>query len=111
MGVDVGSNEETNNVEERYPNVLGQELLGEGQGQGGGDPAHLHDGHETGLDGRTDLVNGARTGNNSHGGQVDAVLNGGDLNRQALASRKGGQARGGMKVASTRHTIRLLTRI
>ena len=81
MGVNIGSNEETNDVEEGHPGVLGEELLGEGQAQGRGDPADLHDGHESSLNGRANLVDGARTGNNSHGRQVDAVLDGGDLGK------------------------------
>lgn len=78
MGVDVGSDEEADDVEERHPGVLGQELLGKGQGQRGGDPADLHDGHEAGLDGGADLVDGAGAGDDGHGGEVDAVLDGGD---------------------------------
>lgn len=79
VGVDIGSNEETDDVEERHPGVLGQELLGKGQGQWGGDPADLHDGQEAGLDGGANLVEGARASNDGHRGQVDAVLDGGDL--------------------------------
>ena len=77
--VDVGSNYEADDVEEGYPGGLGQELLGERQRDGGDDPADLHDGHEAGLDGCADLVECAGAGNQSHGGQVDAVLDGRDL--------------------------------
>lgn len=79
VGVDVGSDEETNDVEEGHPGVLREELLGKGQSQRGGDPADLHDGHEAGADGGADLVEGARTSNDRHGAQVDGVLDGGDL--------------------------------
>ena len=78
MGVDIGPDEETENVEERNPGMLGQELLGKRQRQRGGDPADLHDGHEAGLDGGANLVDGARAGDDGHGGEVDAVLDGGD---------------------------------
>lgn len=81
VGVDVGSNEKRDDVEERHPGVLGQEFLGKGQSQWGCDPADFHDGHETGLDGGADLVEGARTGDDGHRGQVDCVLDGGDLRR------------------------------
>lgn len=79
VGVDVGADAEGDDVEERHPGVLGQELLGKGQRNGRGDPADLHDGHEAGLDGGADLVEGARAGDDSHRGQVDCVLDGGDL--------------------------------
>ena len=79
VSVDVGSNEETDDVEERHPGVLGEELLGEGQSQRRSDPADLHDGHETSADGRANLVEGARASNNGHRAQVDGVLDGGDL--------------------------------
>ena len=87
MGVDVGSNEESNNVEEGHPGVLREELLSEGQAQGRGDPADLHNGHEASLNGSANLVDGARTGDNGHGGEVDAVLNGGDLGKRGDVSR------------------------
>lgn len=92
MGIDIGSNEESNDVEEGHPHVFRQELLSKGEGQGRGNPADLHDRHEPSLDGRTDLVDVARTGDYGHRGQVDAVLDGGDLKRQLLATRKGGKA-------------------
>lgn len=87
VGVDVGSNEESDNVEEGHPGVLGEELLSEGQAQGRGDPADLHDGHESSLNGRANLVDGARTGDNSHRGQVDAVLDGGDLGKRVTLAK------------------------
>lgn len=66
MGVDIGSNEETDDVEEGNPGVLGEELLGKGQSQWGGDPADLHDGQEAGTDGGADLVEGTRASNDRH---------------------------------------------
>ena len=59
--------------------MFGQELLGKGQCAGRDDPAHFHDRHETGSDGRSDLVEGPGAGNDGHGGEVDCVLDGGDL--------------------------------
>lgn len=79
VGVDVGADEEGDNVEEWHPGVLGQELLGKSQRQRGGDPADLHDGHETGLDGGANLVEGTGAGDDGHRGEVDGVLDGGDL--------------------------------
>lgn len=72
--VDVGSNEETDDVEERHPGLLGQESLGEGQSDRGGDPGNLHDGHEARADGGADLVESARAGDDGHAEQVDQVL-------------------------------------
>jgi len=66
VSVDIGSNEETDDVEEGNPGVLGQELLGKGQSQWRGDPADLHDGHETRANGGANLVECARTGNDGH---------------------------------------------
>jgi len=89
--VDVGSNDEPDNVEERHPGVLGEELLGKGQRDGRGDPADLHDGHETGPHGSADLVEGARARDNCHAAQVHGVLDGGDLRRVSIpgARQKG----------------------
>lgn len=75
----VGADDETDNVEEGHPGVLWEELLGKGQGDGRDDPAHLHDGHETGLDGGPDLVEGACASNDGHRNEVYRVLDGGDL--------------------------------
>ena len=72
--VDVCTDNEPDNVEEGHPGGLGQELLGESQRDGRNNPADFHDGHETGLDGRADLVECAGAGDQSHGGQVDTVL-------------------------------------
>lgn len=81
MGVDVGADDETDDVEEGHPGGLGEELLGECQRDGGDDPADLHDRPEAGLDRGLDLVEGARTGDKGHGDEVDAVLDGRDLGR------------------------------
>jgi hypothetical protein len=78
-GVDVRSNGERDDVEERDPSVLGKELLRKSKGQGGDDPADLHDRHESGLPSRMDLVHGPRAGNDSHREQVHTVLNGSNL--------------------------------
>lgn len=77
--VDVGTDEEADDVEEGYPGLLGQELLGKGQGQRRGEPADLHDRHETGANGGADLVECASTGDDGHGGEVDGILDGRDL--------------------------------
>lgn len=79
VGVDVGSNEEADDVEERHPGVLGQELLRKGQRQRRGHPADLHDGEEAGADGRADLVQSPCTGDDGHRRQIHGVLDGGDL--------------------------------
>ena len=77
--VDVCTNDESNNVEERYPSVLWKEFLGERQRNGRHDPANLHDRHEAGLDGGTNLVEGTCTGDDSHGDKIDSILDGGYL--------------------------------
>ena len=79
VGVDIGSNHKAHDVEERHPGVFGEELLRKGKGQRRSDPANLHDRHEASAHGSADLVDGARPGDDSHGGEVDDVLNGGDL--------------------------------
>ena len=77
--IDIGSNDEGDDVEERHPGFLREELLGKGQSQRGSDPADLHDGEKTGANGGADLVDGTGTGDQSHGGEVDSVLDRGDL--------------------------------
>jgi len=79
MRVDVGADDEADDVEEGHPSRLGQELLGKGQGDGRDDPADLHDRPEAGLDGRLDLVESTGAGNQGHGHEVDAVLDGRNL--------------------------------
>ena len=71
MRIDVGPNTERHNIEEGHPRLLRQELLGEGQSDGRGDPGHFHDGHEAGADGGADLMPGAGAGDDGHGGEVD----------------------------------------
>lgn len=66
MRIDIGSDDEPNDVEERHPGVLGQEFLRKRKGQRRHDPADLHDGEEAGLDGGLDLVEGACTGDDGH---------------------------------------------
>ena len=84
--VDVGSDNEPDNVEEGHPGVLGKELLGKGQRDGRGDPADLHDGHETGPHGCADLVEGARARDHRHTAQVHGILNGRDLRRVSISA-------------------------
>lgn len=83
--VDVGSNDEANDVEEGYPSGLRQELLSKGQRDGRYDPADLHDGHEAGLYRCANLVECASAGDEGHRSQVDTVLDGRDLS--GLANR------------------------
>lgn len=78
-GVDVGANDEADEVEEGNPELVGEELLGEGEADGRGDPADLHDLPEADADGGTDLVDSAGAGDEGHGDEVDCVLDGGDL--------------------------------
>ena len=69
--VDVGSDAESNDVEEGYPCLLRQEFLSKGQGDRRRNPGNLHDGHEASADGGTNLVPGASTSDDGHGGQVN----------------------------------------
>lgn len=84
-GVDVRADDEADDVEEGDPEVVGQELLGKGEGEGRDDPRDLHDLPEADLDGGADLVEGAGAGDESHGDEVDAVLDGSDLGKRKLA--------------------------
>ena len=79
MRVDVGADDEGDDVEEGHPHVLGQELLREGERDGRRDPADAHDGDEAGAHGGADLVPAARARDDGHGGEVDGVLDGRDL--------------------------------
>jgi hypothetical protein len=79
LRVDPRADDEGEDVEKGHPCVLGEELLGERQCQWRGDPADFHDGHEAGSDGRSDLVEGSGSGNDGHGGEVDAILDRSDL--------------------------------
>jgi hypothetical protein len=77
--VDVCADDEADDVEEGDPGGFWEELLGEGERDGRHDPADFHDGPETGFDGGAHLVEGAGAGDEGHGDEVDAVLDGGDL--------------------------------
>lgn len=79
FGVDVGANEESDEVKERDPGLLGEELLREGEAEGRRYPAHLHDWHEAGPPRGVDLVDVPGPGDNGHGNEVDAVLDGRNL--------------------------------
>jgi hypothetical protein len=79
VSVDVGSNDEPDDVEERHPGLLGQESLRKRQGDGRGDPRDLHDRHEAGAHGGADLVERTRSSNNGHAEEVYGVLDGRDL--------------------------------
>jgi hypothetical protein len=79
VSVDVCANNKSHDVEEWNPGVLGEEVLGKSQSDGRRDPADFHDGHETSADGRADLVESARAGNDGHGDQVYGVLDRRDL--------------------------------
>ena len=81
MGIDVRSNDKRHNVEKRYPGLFREEHLRECQRKGGCDPTDAHYGHEAGADGGANLVPGTRTRDDRHRGQVDCVLDRGDLNR------------------------------
>ena len=76
MRVDICPNDKSDNVEERYPDLLREELLRKSQGNRGDDPADLHDRHEAGLDGGAYLVESARACNDGHGNEIDCVLDG-----------------------------------
>ena len=110
MGVDVGSDDETDDVEERHPGVFGEELLRKSKGQRRSDPADLHDGHETGAHGGANLVDSARTGDDTHRGEVNNVLDRGDLHRGIVSNAVPGANRMKEEDKDSR-TIRLLTRI
>ena len=67
LRVDPCANDKGNDVKERHPGLLWQEFLGECQRQRRGNPADLHDGHESSSDGSSDLVEGPRAGDDGHG--------------------------------------------
>lgn len=93
LGIDVGADEEADNVEEWDPGLLGEELLRKRERDGGGDPGHLHDWHESCLPGRVDRVDVARAVDDGHRGQVDAVLdwrNLGSVSYCGRATKSGG---------------------
>jgi hypothetical protein len=74
--VDVGADDEANDVEEGDPELVREELLGKGQADGRGDPRNAHHLPEANLDSGADLVVCAGASNQGHGDQVDAVLDG-----------------------------------
>jgi len=78
-GVDIRADDEGYEVEEWYPGVLGQELLGEGEADRRGDPAYAHDLPETNPHRRPYLVECPCTGNEGHCDEVDRVLDGCNL--------------------------------
>ena len=79
MRIDVRANDKPNNIEERHPGLLREEGLGESQSDGRRDPGNFHDGHEACADGGANLVESAGARDDGHAGQVDDVLDGGDL--------------------------------
>lgn len=81
-GVDVGTNDEGDQVEEGDPELVREELLGKGQADGGGEPGDAHDSPEADLDGGANLVECSSAGNESHGDQVDAVLDRSNLGQR-----------------------------
>lgn len=72
--VDIGTNHESNQVEEWHPCMRGQELLGEQQRKWTSAPRYLHNWHEPNLDCRADLVECPCAGNNRHAREVHGVL-------------------------------------
>ena len=72
--VDICADNETDNIEERNPELVGEELLGKGQADGRRDPRNLHDLPEADLDGGPDLVEGTGSSNQRHSNEVNAVL-------------------------------------
>lgn len=84
-GVDVSANDKGDQVEEGNPELVREELLGKGQADGGGKPRDAHDSPEADLDGGANLVECTSAGNESHGDQVDAVLDRRNLSMNELA--------------------------
>ena len=65
--IDVCTDDKGNDVEEGYPGLLRQELLGKGESQRRSAPADLHDGEQTGANGSADLVESAGACDDGHG--------------------------------------------
>jgi hypothetical protein len=78
-GVDVGADDEADQIEEGNPQVLGEELLGEGEADGRDDPGDLHDLPEAHADGGADLVECAGASDEGHGDEIDHILDRCDL--------------------------------
>jgi hypothetical protein len=103
MSIDVCTDDESDHIEERHPSLLGKELLREGKCDRGGDPADSHDGPETGADSGAYLVPGAGPGDEGHAGEIDGVLDWGDLEWMLVMC--------GFECSGGGLTIRLLARI
>lgn len=72
--VDVGTDNEGDQVEEWHPRMRRQKLLGEQQREWTSAPRHLHNWHEPNLDSRADLVECPCAGNDCHAREVHGVL-------------------------------------
>ena len=72
--VDIRPDDEGDEVEERHPGVLGQELLRKGEAQRRCDPADLCDGPKARFPGGMDLVDGLGAGDDGHRDQIHCVL-------------------------------------
>jgi len=79
MRIDVRPNDKSDQIKKRHPNLMRQEGLRERQRNRRGHPRDFHDRHEARAHGGADLVEGARARDQGHGGEVDEVLDGGDL--------------------------------
>ena len=66
MRIDISPDDKSDNIEERNPSLLRQELLRKRQGERGRDPADFHDGQEAGFYGGADLMEGAGAGDDGH---------------------------------------------
>lgn len=78
-GVDVCADDKGHKIEEWYPGVLGQELLGEREADGRGDPANTHHLPETDPHRRPNLVERSGTSDQGHGNKIHGVLDWGNL--------------------------------
>lgn len=77
--VDVGADNEPDNVEERYPGLLRKELLRKGKRNWRRDPGYFHNRHKTRTDSGPDLMEGPRSGYDGHRDKVHRVLDRRDL--------------------------------
>ena len=68
MRIDIGADDEGDDVEKGDPCLFGQELLRKGQCERGGDPADFHDGHEACFHRCAHLMVGPCAGDEGHGG-------------------------------------------
>ena len=76
LAVDVGRNNEGDDIEEVHPQLSREEVPSESEADGRGDPADLHDRPEAGLDSSASLVVGSSAGDNGHDREVNDVLDG-----------------------------------